>query len=299
MSLASGTDRKVAFLGLGKMGAPIAHNFLKAGIDLTVYNRTAAKMAPLVENGARGMPTPSQAAAGADVVFTCLMDDQSMMDVAKGADGLLAGLSPGGIHIGMATISPGCAATLAGLHREHGSVYVAGPIFGRPNAAKAGTLLTYTAGDAGIVEGCAGLFQLYSRSHVYVGEDHRVANSIKLAFNFMLISLVELFSEVFILAEKSNIDLELMDNLVMAVLAHPAMKEYTARIRGRNFEPAFDLSAGFKDVQLMLQASSEVQAPLAIAGIVREKFLSALAYGMAEKDWSAIYEVTRMNAGLA
>ena len=98
--------RKVGFIGLGKMGNPIAMNILKAGYDLTVYNRTPEKMKPLLSLGAKGASSPLEAARGADVVITCLMDDQTELDCTSGEDGLLAGLKPGGIHIGTATISP-------------------------------------------------------------------------------------------------------------------------------------------------------------------------------------------------
>jgi 3-hydroxyisobutyrate dehydrogenase-like beta-hydroxyacid dehydrogenase len=289
---------KVGFLGLGKMGAPMARNIMKAGFELSVYNRTPAKMNPLVQLGALGTDTPMKAAMGTDVVFSCLMDDQSMMDVVLGDNGLLGGLRRGGIHIGTATISLGCAVKLSELHRTHGSHYLAAPIFGRPNAAEQGTLLTYIAGNAEVTEACEGLFKTYSRSQVYVGEDYRIANSIKLTFNFMLIALIEMFSEVIVLAEKSGIGSEMMSELITSVLAHPALKEYVTRMHYRDFEPAFELRAGFKDVELMLQASSEALSPLPIARLVREKFLTALAHGMADMDWSAIYEVTRKSAGL-
>ena len=116
----------------------------------------------------------------------------------------------------------------------------------------------------------------------------------------MLVSLIELFSQAYTFAEKSGIEPEFTQDLIMTVLHHPVMKEYTSRLRTQDFEPAaFALTAGYKDVELMLQASSEVQAPLIFASAIREKFLTALARGMAEKDWSAIYEVTRLNAGLS
>ncbi len=289
---------RVGFIGLGRMGTPMARNILKAGFALTVYNRTSAKMQPLLDAGATGANSPKEAATGADVVITCLLDDKSMVDNLTGENGILAGLKPGGIHIGTATISPGCAEELAGLHAAHGSFYIAGPIFGRPDAAEAGTLLTYVAGDAEAVAVCEPLFQAYAQKHVYMGPDHRVVNSIKLTMNFMLVSMIEVLSEVFTFAEKSGIDVEFVHELIVTVLEHPALREYARRIRSRDFEPAFEISAGLKDVELMLRASTEVQAPIPIASLVREKFLTALASGMQGRDWSAIAEVTRRNAGL-
>lgn len=290
---------KVGFIGLGKMGAPIAQNILKVGFDLTVYDLVAEKINLLVAQGAQGVTSSEEAATGVDVVMSCLMDDQSVLEVVTEKNGLLAGLKPGGIHIGTTTISPGCAAKLAELHQAHGSVYVAGPIFGRPSSAETGTLLTYVAGDAEAIAACEKLFAAYTRSCTYVGADHKLVNSIKLSYGFILVGLLELFSEAYTLAEKSGIDLEMMGELILTMLAHPMMKEYNTRIRTRDFEPAgFALSTGFKDVELMQQASSEVRAPLPIVGIVREKFLTALANGMTDKDWSAIHEITRQNAGL-
>lgn len=290
---------KVGFIGLGKMGAPIAHNLLKAGFDLTVYDRAPERINLLVAQGARGAASSKEAAVGADVVISCVLNDQSVLEVVTGKDGMLAGLKPGGVHIGATTISPGCAAKLAELHQAHGSVYIAGPIFGRPSSAEAGALLTYVAGEAEAIAACEKLFAAYTRSCTYVGPDHKLVNSIKLSYGFILVGLLELFSEAYTLAEKSGIDLEMMGELILTMLAHPMMKEYNTRIRTRDFEPAgFALSTGFKDIELILQASSEVRTPLPIANIAREKILTALANGMTEKDWSVIHEITRQNAGL-
>ena len=291
---------KVAFIGLGKMGINMARNILRAGFELNVYNRSPQKQEPLVAEGAYAAINPKEAVNDADVVITCLMDDQSVFEVVEGDEGILAGLQPGRIHIGTATISPSCADKLNRMHKSHGSNYIAAPIFGRPDAAEAGTLLTYVAGNAEAVADCDDLFSAYTKTHIYVGGDIKKPNSIKLAMNFMLISLVEMFSEVYAFAEKSDIDLEFAEDLIMTVLRHPVMSEYTRRIRTREFEPAaFDLQAGFKDVSLMLQASREVQAPLPFASVISEKFITALALGLEDKDWSALYEVSRLNAGLS
>lgn len=289
---------KIGFIGLGRMGLPVARNIQKAGYSLVVYNRTPEKAKTLLVAGASLVATPRDLAAVSDVVITCLMDDQSMIDIVSGSDGLLAGMKAGGIHIGTATISPAAASKLAKLHQDHGSHYVAAPLFGRPDAAESGTLLSYVAGDEQAVQACDNLFKAYTRSHIYMGADQRVVNSIKLTMNFMLVALIELFSEVYAFAEKSGIEPEFTEGLIHTVLAHPVMKEYTRRIRQRDFEPIFELKAGFKDVELMLQASGEVRAPLNIASLAREKFLTALGSGMGNQDWSAVSLITRKNASL-
>ena len=229
---------KVGFIGLGRMGTNMANNIHKAGFDLIIHNRSKEKMQSFIEKGERAADTPREAATGVDVVFTCLMDDQSMLDNVTGEDGILAGLKPGGIHIGTATISPSCARRLSKLHQAHGSEYVSAPIFGRPDAAEVGTLLSYISGNPEAISACENLFKAYTKKHIHMGEDPGVVNSIKLAMNFMLVALVELYAEVYTFAEKSGIDLEFTEELIHTVLAHPVMHEYTTRIRIREFEPA-------------------------------------------------------------
>ncbi len=292
--------KRVGFLGLGRMGGPIALNILKAGFQVSIYNRSRDKIKPFVEKGATAAATPREAAANADVVLTCLLDDQSVLDQATGPDGILQGLRPGKIHIGATTISPGCASKLAEMHKACGSTYIAGPVVGRPDAAASGQLLTYVAGDRDTIEKCAPLFAAYTKSYTIVGTNPAVANSVKLTVNFMVISMVELMGEAYAFGEKSGVEPQLVTGLIQMLLNHPVMPQYADRIRERQFEQAgFELKSGFKDVLLMLQASTDVRAPLPYASTIREKFLTALANGMDTQDWSGIYEVTRRQAGLA
>lgn len=294
-----GEIRSVGFIGLGRVGAAMAHNILKAGFDLTVYNRTPEKMKPLLDRGAGRADTPGEAAARTDVVVTCLLDDRSMLETVTGGTGILAGLRPAGIHIGTATISPACAAQLAELHRAHGSHYVAGPVVGRIDAAEAGTLRTYVAGDPAVIGRCQRLFAAYAQDAVNVGANHPVANSVKLTINYMALSLIELMGQVYAFAEKSGIESQFAHDLIVWILGHPAPRQYAQKVRKREFdEVGFALAAGFKDLQLMLQASTDTRVALSYANIIREKFLAALAHGMGDRDWSAISEITRMNAGL-
>jgi 3-hydroxyisobutyrate dehydrogenase-like beta-hydroxyacid dehydrogenase len=291
--------RRVGFIGLGRMGSAIARNILKGRFELTVYNRTAEKMKPLVGEGAAAAGSAREAASGADAVLTCLMDDASVIDNVTGEKGLLAGLGQGAVHIGTTTVSPGCATKLAELHAAHGSHYVAAPVVGRPDAAQRGQLLTCVAGDPDVIDRCKPLFEAYTAGVTNVGSQHATANSLKLAINYIGVSLIELMGEVYAFGERSGIDGELLNGIMASMFAPPALKEYAERIRKRDFDNVgFDLVSGLKDVQLMLQASTDTRVALSYAGVVREKFLSAIARGMGGKDWSAIYEVTRLNAGL-
>ena len=291
---------KVAFIGLGNMGAGIAHNLIRGGVHLTVYNRTESKMKPFIDIGATAARSPREAAAGADFVFTSLMGDDSVLSVVEGDNGLLVGMKPGAIHIGTSTISPACAMQLAKLHENHGSHYVSAPVLGRPDVAKAGQLVTFVAGDATAIETCKPLFETYTRMARVIPGQQALANVTKLCANYTAASVIELMGQVYTFAEKSGLDPALMEDLFQTTWAHPGLKEYASLIRARDFdsEEGFAMSGGLKDVELMLSASEAEGVKLEYAQVIKRKMLEAIEQGMADKDWSATYEVTRRHAGL-
>jgi 3-hydroxyisobutyrate dehydrogenase-like beta-hydroxyacid dehydrogenase len=291
--------RNVAFLGLGKMGSPMAANIAKAGFELTVYNRTPEKLQPLLALGARAARSARDAAQRADAVVTNLMDDASVRAVVDGAEGLIAGLPAGAIHIGTTTNSPSLAEELTKLHRDHGSHYVAAPVLGRPDAAAEKRLVGLVAGDPEIVERCRPLLGTFTATLTYLGPEPRAANSAKLALNYFVVSLIDLMGEVYLWAEKSGVSPDVMSGFFQAFLAHPGLQAYAAKIHARDFAAAgFELAGGLKDVDLMLAAAEEIAMPLPHAAILRDKFAEALRRGMGHQDWSAITEVTRARAGI-
>jgi len=286
----------VACIGLGRMGSGIAGNIQKHGFPLTVYNRSTAKTAPLVSAGAVAAGTPREAAASAEIVVTNLMDDASVLDTLTGGEGILAGMRPGAIHIGTTTISPDLSARLAAMHTAHGSHYIAGPVAGRPDAAAAGKLITFLAGKPEPLERSRPVISAYADRIIPMGEDPAAANSMKLVGNFMVASIVELIGQVYVFAEKRGVDPAIITGMFKQFM--PATSEYVDRISTRNFKNAgFTLDAGLKDVTLILAAAAEVQTPLPYASIIRDKCLAAQARGMNQLDWSALTEISRLNAG--
>jgi 3-hydroxyisobutyrate dehydrogenase-like beta-hydroxyacid dehydrogenase len=290
---------KVAFIGLGNMGLGIANCILRAGFDLTVYNRTREKMQPFLANGARGGADLKDAVKDADVVLTSLMDDQSVLDSLK--NGILVGMKPGAIHIGLTTNSPECADEVAKLHKNAGTSYVSGPVVGRPNAAAAGELLSLLAGDKASVDKVEPVCRAYSKKVVYVGERHGAANTLKLCVNYTIISIIEVFSEAYAFADKAGANLDALKDFLEEAMGHPALKMYAGKLRARDFagRGGFAMSGGFKDVTLMLKASSKIGVSFDIGQIIAKKMEAAIAAGMGEQDWSSIYEITRKNSGLS
>jgi 3-hydroxyisobutyrate dehydrogenase-like beta-hydroxyacid dehydrogenase len=286
----------VACVGLGRMGTGIARNIQNAGFPLTVYNRTAEKMKPLVEAGAKAASTPREAATSADIVVSNLMDDASILGAVTGDNGILAGVRPDTIHIGTTTISPSLSTRLGELHAAHGSHYVAGPVAGRPDAAAAGKLFTFVAGKPEWLERCKPVMNAYANRIIPMGEDPAIAMSMKLAGNFMVASLIELIGETYVFAEARGVDPSILTNMFKQFM--PAASEYVDRICGRDFGRAgFTLDGGTKDVTLILQAAAEVHAPLSYASVVRDKCLAAQARGLGQQDWSVMTETSRFDAG--
>ena len=292
---------KIAFIGLGTMGSRIALRILQARFDLTVWNRTASKMGPLVDQGAKAAASPKEAVSGADVVITSLMDDQSVLDNLRADEGILAGLKSGAIHVCITTISPGCADELEQIHKKHGSFYVSGPVMGRPDSAASGQLISYLAGAPLAIEKVTPVCTAYAKQVVVISDRPRIANCIKLAINYCAISTIETMGETYAFAEKCGIPLDHLKDFFQQVwYAHPAPKMYAGKLRTRDFagRGGFVMKGGLKDVRMMLATAAGVGAQLEIGKIVERKLASSIESGMAEMDWSAIYELTRRESGL-
>lgn len=291
---------KVAFVGLGNMGSGIAGCIQKAGYDLTVWNRTASKAEPLVSAGARRAASVHDAVTDADIVITSLMDDRSMLEMVGGDGGILGALKPGAVHLCVTTISPNCADALAKLHRDQGTHYVSGPVIGRPDAAAAGQLVTYLGGDASAIATVKPVCESYAKLVVEISERPSIANCMKLCVNYAGISFIEVIGETYAFAEKSGVDLKYLQQFFQMAFAHPAMKMYAEKARMRNFtaEAGFAMSAGLKDVRLMLASAGEAGVAFEVGQIIERKMLAAISSDLESADWSAICEVTRRESGL-
>ena len=233
---------KVGFIGLGLMGSGIAANILKAGHDLIVYNRSAAKTEPLVRDGAKAATTPREAAAGREIVLSMLADDAALEAVLEGDDGLLAGLAPGALHVSLSTIAVATAESVAARHAAKGQAYVSAPVFGRPDAAAAARISVVAAGPAAEIAKAKPLFEAIGQKLFEVGETASHANVIKLCGNFSLLAVIETLGEAMTLAEKSGVPREkllevmtgtLFDALPTAPMARSSCRSASGRPASR------------------------------------------------------------------
>jgi len=244
--------------------------------------------------------SPGAAARGAEVLVTMVTDDPALEAVLLGEQGALAALPTGAIHVSMSTISAGLSRRLAERHRAAGHTYVAAPVFGRPEAAEAGKLWIVAAGPAAAIERCRPLFDAMGQGTVAAGEDPARANVIKLAGNFLIVAAIEALGEAFALGRKYGIaPADLLDIVNGRLFRSPIYENYGKLIADQRYEPAgFKLKYGLKDVRLALAAADDVAAPLPLASLVRDRYLSAVARGWQEIDWAALARIAAADAGL-
>ena len=295
---------KIAFIGLGNMGMPMARNLMRAGHEMVLYNRTASRADELKKAGGKVAATPGEAAAGAEVVITMLADDAAVESVVFGADtgsnGLLATLKPGAIHLSMSTISVELAQRLLQAHNSKGQRFVSAPVFGRPEAAAQGKLFIVAAGPSAILKTCEPLLASMGQKTFVVSENPPAANVVKLSGNFLIASVIEGLAEATALVRKYGIDPQTyLDVLTGSLFGAPVYSTYGSRIAKDNFEPVgFRMPLGLKDIRLTLSAAEKAAVPMPFASLIRDQMVSAMARGLHDSDWSAFARVAAENAGL-
>lgn len=290
---------KVGFIGLGKMGSGMASNLLKAGHDVTAYNRTPSRVQALVALGAHAAPHVADACHG-DVVITMLADDAALEVVAFGEKGIIANLSRNAIHVSMSTISVALSEKLDAAHAKAGQRYVSAPVFGRPQAAAEAKLFIAPAGPANAVEACMPLFEAIGQKTFRLGESAPTANLVKLSGNFLIASVIESLGEALALVGKAGVDRhQYIDLLTSSLFAAPVYKTYGGLLAEGKFTPAgFAAPLGLKDVRLTLAAAETLRVPMPLASLLRDRLLRLLATGGEELDWSALGELAAKDAGL-
>ncbi len=288
---------RVGFIGLGNMGAGMAQNILNAGFPLSIYNRTKEKGAFLLAKGAKWEASPAELAASCDVVISMVSNDLALNTIV---DSMLISSNLPSIHISMSTVSPELSSSLEKRHQEKGITFLAAPVSGRPERANEGTLWIFVAGDSKAKKTANPILETMSCKVFDLGNQPSQASLFKLCNNFMILSLIESFSEASTMLEKGGISTEKAAEIWGSSLFDaPVFHSYTPMICKRNYKDGgFALNLGLKDIRLLQIAADKAHVPMPFLSDLLEKLLTSMNLGRENFDWSAIALLTRELAGL-
>ena len=291
---------EIGFVGLGAMGLPMAANLLASGHRVTVWNRTLSRAEPLSGKGAAIAPRAADTVRPGGVLVSMVADDAALAELVAGEAALAERLGQGGIHISMSTVAPATTRELAEVHRRTGSTLVAAPVFGRPDAATARRLWICVSGPAAAKAAAQPILEAVGQRVFDFGEVTEAANVAKISGNFLIAAAMEAMSEAFTLAEKNGVDRSALATILgQTLFACPVYQGYGGAIANRRHSPpGFRLALGLKDVEIVLRSAREVNAPMPMASLLRDRFVHALAMGRADLDWSALALGAREDAGL-
>ncbi len=285
---------RVAFLGLGIMGQAMATNLVKAGHEVTLWNRSAGKQV----EGARAAASPAEAALGAEVVWMAVSDTAAVENVLFGPDGVESSLTEGMIVVDSSTISPSATRKFAERVAHKGAQYVDSPMTGSKVAAESGTLLFIVGGEEQTIERLKPLYAAMGKKIFRMGEVGK-GQSAKLVMNLQIALIYEGFAEALTLAAKLGVEAEKLIPLVNASMVKSGVVEYKAPfVLGRDFSANFPLRLMRKDIRLALDAAKEVRVKLPALETVEEVYEMAIEDGHADLDYAATLLLLEKWAGV-
>jgi 3-hydroxyisobutyrate dehydrogenase/2-hydroxy-3-oxopropionate reductase len=281
--------RKVAFLGLGVMGFPMAGHLAKAGHAVTVYNRSAAKaQAWMAEFGGIAKGTPREAAQGADLVFACVGNDADLRSITLGADGAFAGMQPGAVFVDHTTASADVARELFGAARTLGLSFVDAPVSGGQAGAQNGALTVMCGGDAAAFEAARPVGLAFSKAFTLMGESG-AGQLTKMVNQICIAGLVQGLSEAIAFGQKAGLDM----NQVLEVIGKGAAQSWQMDNRGKTmvadkFDFGFAVDWMRKDLGLVLDEAKRNGARLPVTALVDQFYADVQAMGGQRLDTSSL-----------
>lgn len=292
---------KVGFIGLGRMGAVMARRLIDGGHEVGVYNRTAKKLKPLTDHGAKAMASIKDAANFGAAVVTMLTDDAAVLDMVTKAGGLKESLPKGGVHICAGTHSVAAIVKLTKLHGDAGQALIASPVLGRPEVVTAGSATMVVGGPPQSVERLRPLFAAIAGRVVDAGAEPVSAAAIKIANNFVLGCAIEALGEGFALTRKYGVAPDVFYGvLTEGLFGCWAYKTYGKFIADERYLPPGQSALnGLKDANLALAAGEAKGVPLPSGNVWRDRLVGAVAHGEGDHDWAVMAKDQARASGLS
>ena len=285
---------RVAFLGMGIMGRPMAANLVKAGHGVTIWNRTPGNDV----EGARTASSPSDAARGVEVVWMCVSDTKAVENVLFGPGGVEEALADGMTIADSSTISPSATLRFAERVKARGVAYVDTPVTGSKIAAEGGSLIFMAGGDEAALAHLDPLFKAMGKQVFHMGETSK-GQATKLAMNLQIALIYEGFAEALTLATKLGVDIARLMPLVQASMVRSGVVDYKAPfVLKRDFSPNFPLRLMLKDIRLALDAAKESRVRLPGLEAVEEVYDLAAEEGHQDLDYAATLTLLEKWAGI-
>jgi 2-hydroxy-3-oxopropionate reductase len=290
--------RRLGFIGLGLMGAPMARNLMRAGYALTVHNRSRAIVEELVAAGAAPATSPRQVARASEVVITCLPDSPDVEQVALGPEGIIEGAQPGLIYVDVSTISPPVTRRVAARLAEAGVAMLDAPVSGGDIGAQQGTLSIMVGGPQDVFDACLPIFQAMGKQITYVGESG-AGQTAKACNQIVVAATMAAMGEALVLAAKSGVDPARVVEAIRGGAARCwALEVRAPQILRRDLRAGFKAYMQYKDLNIILDAGRAERVALPVTAAVRELYTAMMAAGRGELDNSAIVTVLEDLAGV-
>jgi 3-hydroxyisobutyrate dehydrogenase-like beta-hydroxyacid dehydrogenase len=285
--------KKLGFLGLGIMGTAMAGNLIKAGFDVTVWNRTTNKCAPLVKQGARQGNSPAEVVAESDITFAMVSDPDDAKALCFNEGGVLEGISPGKSYIDVSTVDPATSILIARAISKKGGRFLEAPVSGSKKPAEDGTLVFLCGGDEPLYLEAKPAFEVMGKESFYFNEVGQGAQ-MKLVVNMIMGTMMTALGEGLALGDK--VGLKMSD--ILSVLTQGAIDNPMFRLKGpqmakESFPTAFPLKHMQKDMRLALQLGDEYQQALYTSSAANSSYIRARNTGSADEDFSAVMKTIK------
>ena len=291
---------KLAFLGLGAMGYPMARNLMRTGHEVALWSNNAEKAQRLAgeEKGGRACSTPAEAAAGAECIFLCVGNTEMSRETILGTNGVIHGAKPGSVVADCSTIGPEESREIGKALKAKGIEFLDAPCTGSTPGANGGTLTFMIGGDQAVFERIKPLLEPMGKRLYYCGEAG-LGLQAKLTQNLVLANIMNAFNEGMVLAVKGGVDPKLMLEILDNSAAKSGLISYKAPfVLRRDFTPNFALKWMDKDVALMLDSGERLGVPLYLTGLTHQLFQTAIAAGHGEQDFCSAINVLEQLVGV-
>jgi 3-hydroxyisobutyrate dehydrogenase len=284
-------DKKIGLIGLGIMGMPMARNLLKAGFEVTVYNRTASKVDMIVDQGAKKAASPKEVAGKSSVIITMVSDTPDVESVILGENGVIEGIKAESVVIDMSTISPAATRKIAARLKEQNVYMLDAPVSGGEQGAINGTLSIMVGGDAAIFERCRPVFEAMGKNIVHIGANG-MGQTTKLMNQILVCGNLNAVVEALVFAQKQGVDLSKAIEAVKGGAAGSwQLSNLGPRIIQRDFKPGFMVELLQKDLRLVTEASDANKISLPATALIHQLFSSLEASGNGKDGTQALVKV--------